>query len=156
MAYSLALACSFAVYFSSQTKAIDWPVCVTASGHICRAPTAIMTGENRAMAQPYPNRTVNGRFGGADGGSGHQLTGKSDRRRALGVSSDGRLSSQGITNVPKESGQIWSNEGIYWLVALVDNVLSQRVSCRYQFSQRTASAASAAPAPLGAKIFRVR
>jgi hypothetical protein len=87
MAHSLALACSFAVYFSSQTKAIDWPVCVTASGHICRSPTAIMTGENHAMAQPYPNRTVNGRFGGADGGRGHQLTGKSDRRRALDESS---------------------------------------------------------------------
>jgi hypothetical protein len=47
-----------------------------------------MTGENHAMAQPYPNRTVNGRFGGADGGRGHQLTGKSDRRRALDESSD--------------------------------------------------------------------
>ena len=104
MAHSLALACSFAVYFSSQTKAIDWPVCVTASGHICRAPTAIMTGENRAMAQPYPNRTVNGRFGGADGGSGRQLTGKSDRRRALDVSSDGRPF---VTRYYKRSQGIW-------------------------------------------------
>lgn len=87
MALSLALACSFAVYFSSQTKAIDWPVCVAASGHICRAPTAIMTGENRSMARPYPNLTAYGHFDGADGCSGHYLTGRRDRHRALDVSS---------------------------------------------------------------------
>ena len=52
--FSLALACSFAVYFSSQSKAINWPDCLAASGYICRAPTAIMTDEICAMAHSSP------------------------------------------------------------------------------------------------------
>lgn len=86
IALGLALACSFAVYFSSQTKAIEWPVCVTAFVPICHAPTAIMTGEKLAMAQVYPILTDNWDFRGAIGRRGRRLTGISDKLRVLDVS----------------------------------------------------------------------